>query len=238
MVVEAWDDVAPKAIVRSAVACGLARVCDFSEAEINQYDLRSVKIDPVIQDLVSTQQAAAARLSDLEAFANVVGIDLDDPEEREHAEAMMQDDSDLDDGQDPPVENSESFESGSEFDSEDEEAWAAALVLNGGGGRSGGGGGGDHGSDSGGGGDGGDGGGESEMAAQKQKRQRHAFNAQQIAILSMEERNGASGQGRASNRDIAARTSGLAGGRAVTGDDVGRWFRNARAKRPRAAQGP
>jgi hypothetical protein len=102
MVVEAWDDVAPKAIVRSAVASGVARVCDFSEAEINQYDLRSVKIDPVIQDLVSTQQAAAARLSDLEAFANVLGIDLDDPEEREHAEATMQDDSDLDDGQDPP----------------------------------------------------------------------------------------------------------------------------------------
>jgi hypothetical protein len=115
-------------------------------------------------------------------------------------------------GRIPPVEDGESFESGSEFDSEDEEAWAAALVLNGGGGggSSGGGssGGGDHGSDSGGGGDGGDGGGELDMAAQTQKRQlRHAFHARQTAILSMEEQPGASGHGRASKpkRDIAAR---------------------------------
>jgi hypothetical protein len=74
------------------------------------------------------------------------------------------------------------------------------------------------------------------MAAQTQKRQRQVCNAQQIGILSMEEQNGVTGQGRASNRDIAARINGLAGGRTVTGDDVGRWFRNA--KQQRATQGP
>jgi hypothetical protein len=66
---------------------------------------------------------------------------------------------------------------------------------------------------------------------QKQKRQRQVFNAQQIAVLSMEEQNSVTGQGRASNRDIAGRINGLDGGRSVTGDDVARWFRNAHAKR-------
>jgi hypothetical protein len=54
----------------------------------------------------------------------------------------------------------------------------------------------------------------------------------------MEEQNGVTGQGRASNQDIAARINGLVRGRTVTCDYVGRWFRNAQVKRQRATQGP
>lgn len=71
--------------------------------------------------MVSIEQTGAGQQSDLEVFANVVKLDLDDPEEKEHAEAMMQDDLDMDDEQVPPAEDSMSFESAPEFDSEDDD---------------------------------------------------------------------------------------------------------------------
>ncbi len=70
-------------------------------------------------------------VGDFESFANtdIVGLDLYDLAEREQAETTMQYDSDLDDEQQLPIEDDESFQSESEFDSQDEDAWAAAAVV-------------------------------------------------------------------------------------------------------------
>ncbi len=71
-----------------------------------------------------------------------------------------------------------------------------------------------------------------------QKRQRRNYNAAQTAALQLEAQKAARGETRASNRDLAAQISELGGGRVVTGQDVGNWFRNQQGKkRQRAGAG-
>ena len=67
------------------------------------------------------------------------------------------------------------------------------------------------------------------------KRQRRSYNAAQNAALSLEAQKAARGETRASNRDIAAQISELDGGRIVTGQDVGNWFRNQQGKKKQRA---
>ena len=73
-----------------------------------------------------------------------------------------------------------------------------------------------------------------------QTRQRQSYNAGQIAALLLEAQKAARGETRASNRDIPSQISALDGGRVVTGQDVGNWFRNHQAtgkKRQRTGAG-
>ncbi len=99
---------------------------------IAQYDLCSVKIDPIIRELVSKGSKAAVagqsarhasdpQLNAAESFANVVSLDLDDPEDRDHAEAMLYaGDSDKDIETETQEDLEAVPESGSEFDTCDE----------------------------------------------------------------------------------------------------------------------
>jgi hypothetical protein len=47
-----WEKVSPGLIMRCAMRCGIATLSDFSEDIIERESLRSVRIDPIIQDLV------------------------------------------------------------------------------------------------------------------------------------------------------------------------------------------
>ncbi len=64
-----------------------------------------------------------------------------------------------------------------------------------------------------------------------QKRQRQSYNATQTAALRIEAEKEARGEARARNKDIAAKISELCGGRVVTGQDIGNWFRNQKRQR-------
>ncbi len=50
-------------------------------------------------------------------------------------------------------------------------------------------------------------------------------------FLRIEAEKEARGEARARNKDIAAKISELCGGRVVTGQDVGNWFRNQKRQR-------
>ncbi len=66
------------------------------------------------------------------------------------------------------------------------------------------------------------------------KRDRRSYNAAQTAALLLEAQEAARGETRASNHDL----SELGGGRVVTGQDAGSWFRNQQGKkRQRAGAG-
>ena len=133
---ESWDEVTPKVIIRSAIACGVARVCDYSPEVIAQYDLRSVKIDTIIRDVVSEGSepsnavlpAIDPQQDALESFANVVGLDLDDPDDRVHAEAMMND-SDEEMEADPHEDLETVPDSGSEFDTDGKNLSSSTMTF-------------------------------------------------------------------------------------------------------------
>ena len=59
---------------------------------VTLFDLRS----EVIQDIVCTKYTEVGQLSDLEELANIVGLDLDGPNEKGAAAAMIKEDLDSD----------------------------------------------------------------------------------------------------------------------------------------------
>ena len=69
-----------------------------------------------------------------------------------------------------------------------------------------------------------------QMRPEKSQPQRWRYNAAQTAALQLEAQKAARGEKRASNSELAAQISEL-GGRIVTGQDVGAWFRNQQGKK-------
>ncbi len=88
VVVEAWNDAAPKAICPLSFRVRCSEIVRLFQEGDCCYVLRSVKTDPImiIQYLVSMAQTAAGQQTDFESFAKIVGLDLDHHGDRKQAE--------------------------------------------------------------------------------------------------------------------------------------------------------
>ncbi len=111
-----------------------ARLCDYPPEVIAQYALCSVKIDNIIRDLVSESPESSGsggpELNALESLANVVGLDLDDPEDREYAEAVMNANYSDEESEAEPEEDLEAVpDSGLEFDTDGEHSSSFTLSI-------------------------------------------------------------------------------------------------------------
>lgn len=70
------------------------------------------------------------QLNELESFANVVGLDLDDPADREHAESMMNADESDEESEAEQQEDLEAVpDSGPEFDTDGEQISSFTLTY-------------------------------------------------------------------------------------------------------------